>query len=75
MRMHPQLPIIQEHGCLALARIAFDEVQQLKVTPSQRIGGYRRNETAHTVAAHPLPLLVHCPTERLRWSVGTYRLG
>jgi hypothetical protein len=22
-------------------------VQQLKVTPSQRIGGYRRNETAH----------------------------
>jgi hypothetical protein len=31
MRMHPQLPIIQEHGCLALARIAFDEVQQPKV--------------------------------------------
>jgi hypothetical protein len=31
MRAHPQLPIIQEHGCLALARIAFDEVQQPKV--------------------------------------------
>ena len=43
--------------------------------PSQRIGGCRRNETAHTVAAHQLPLLVHCSTERLHWSVGTYRLS
>ena len=48
MRMHPQLPIIQEHGCLALARIAFDDVQQLKVRhPNASEATYSLNETAH----------------------------
>ncbi len=56
MRAHPQLPIIQEHGCLALARIAFDEVQQLKVRHPNASEATAETKPP-TVAAHQLPLL------------------